>query len=486
MAIIPFGEYRPDVADYNGQHSKYILNALPRGDGYGPFKDYEVYTSALPSACRGFFRALDDDGSVVTFAATSTRLYKLDNSDFTWDDVSAGGSAYTAISSSAQWQFEQFGLVIVAVQGNVAPQAFTLGSSTEFAALGGSPPNAAYVKAVGRFLVLSGLTSYPYRIQWSGLNAITTWTSGTNSSDYQDFPDGGLVRGVSGGEYGLVFQDAAIRRMTYAPGSSYIFEIDRMSDDLGLYAPYSIIRTGADVFFRATQGFYHISGTGSLTPIGKERVDRTVFLNLDSSNLQLFLGSSDPRNSRVFWAYKSISGSSGLFDKLLCYDYALQRWSLISISGEYLASAAQSGVTLDALDRISSSIDDLTFSLDDIASGKSPEIAMVNSAHKLGYFGGGNLEATLDTAEQTAEPRRMYVHGIRPITDAATVYGSVSKRERQGVDEEYSSETSVNETGISPQRVSTRYARGRIRIPAGEDWTFASGVEPIFRLEGLR
>jgi hypothetical protein len=58
-------------------------------------------------------------------------------------------------------------------------QVFDLSSSTAFANCAGSPPQAAYISVVGRFLVLSGLLSKPYRIQWSGLNATTTWTSGT-------------------------------------------------------------------------------------------------------------------------------------------------------------------------------------------------------------------------------------------------------------------------------------------------------------------
>jgi len=31
-----------------------------------------------------------------------------------------------------------------------------------------------------------------------------------NSSDYQDLPDGGIVRGVAGGEYGVIFQETAM------------------------------------------------------------------------------------------------------------------------------------------------------------------------------------------------------------------------------------------------------------------------------------
>jgi hypothetical protein len=90
-----------------------------------------------------------------------------------------------------------------------------------------------------------GLLSKPFRIQWSGLNDTTNWTSGVNSSDFQDFPDGGIVRGVAGGEFGTVFQDQAIRRMSYIPGSPLIFQIERIAQDLGLFAPYSIVRAGS-------------------------------------------------------------------------------------------------------------------------------------------------------------------------------------------------------------------------------------------------
>ena len=55
---------------------------------------------------------------------------------------------------------------------------FDLTAASAFADLAGSPPQARYVAVIGRFLVLSGLPSNPYRIQWSGLNATTAWTAG--------------------------------------------------------------------------------------------------------------------------------------------------------------------------------------------------------------------------------------------------------------------------------------------------------------------
>ena len=44
----------------------------------------------------------------------------------------------------------------------------------------------------------------------------------------------------------------------------------------------------------------------------------------------------------------------------------------------------------------------------------------------------------------------------------------------------------MDATGNCPQRASTRYARGRIRIPAGSGWSFALGVEPDIAPEGGR
>lgn len=487
MALIPLGEFRPDLADYNGQFTRNIQNVLPRGDGYGPFKDFSIFSGALGAACRGAFYALDDDGTVALFAGTSTRLYKMDNTTFAWTDVSAGGSAYTAVPTNDNWRFAQFGTVVIAVQANVAPQAFTLGSSSEFAALGGSPPQAAYVDVVGRFLVLSGLTSNPYRVHWSGLNAITTWTSGTNSSDYQDLPDGGIVRGVAGGEYGFIFQDGAIRRMTYAPGSPVIFQIDRIADDFGVYGPGSIVRLGQQVLFYSAKGFKKIGAGGVIAPIGRERVDRTFFADIDKGNLRLFQGAADPQSTRALWAYKSQSGATGLYDKLIGYDDTLDRWFTISMSGEYLLGVSQTGLTLEALDGISASLDALTGSLDDYATASIPEVAQFNTAHKLGFFRGDNLEATVETAEQTAEPKRIRVRGFRPITDAATVYGSCSTREILQDSATAGTETLISSrTGRCDLNVSTRYSRMKFRIPAATTWTYAAGIEPDFMAEGTR
>ncbi len=559
MPLLRYAQYKPDVSDYEGEATRNILNVIPRGDGYGPFPSFSGYTSPLPGPCRGAFYALNtSDGSVTVFAGTATRLYKLDNTTYAWTDVSSGGSDYAALTGTAQWQFAQFGSNVFATQANVALQVFALGSLTTFGPLASSPapPQAAYVAVVGRFLVLSGLLNTPYRIQWSALDDPTKWSPGINSSDVQDFPDGGFVRGVAGSDQsGVIFQDQAIRRMAFVPGSPIVFQIDRISQGVGLYAPYSIVRAGEKIFFYSTQGFQKIEPGGVPEPIGRERVDTSFGNDLDKASLQLFMGAADPRTTRVYWAYKSAAGLTGLYDKILGYDSTLDQFFQISNTGECLLGLSQSGITLEALDAIApgvvnvtgatnngsglirlavtstlgwstgqikavsgivgtteanknwtitvidathidlqtssfvnayvsggivgGSLDSMVLSLDAYATAVQPEIAQFDARHTLGFFRGASLEATMESGEQGSDENRISIRGFRPVTDAPTLYGSLSYRDTQQAAPIVSPETIINtRTGRVDLRRDARYARFRTRVPAGTTWTFCAGVVP--------
>ena len=61
------------------------------------------------------------------------------------------------------------------------------------------------------------------RIAWSDNGNPASWTAGGASEAGQyDMADGGDITGIVGGEYGLVFQEERIMRMTYT------------ADDLGV------------------------------------------------------------------------------------------------------------------------------------------------------------------------------------------------------------------------------------------------------------
>lgn len=367
MAALNFGEWRPDVADLNAGYTRNLANVLPRSDGYGPVRDMSAFTSALPATCRGYFQARLLTGEVIIFAATATRLYRLDNGALTWVDVSKGGSAYVSVDPTANWSFAQFNNFVFAVQKNAPPQVFNTTSSSAFADLGGSPPQAGWVSVVGSFLMLSDLLSYPYRIQWSALQDPTGWTPGTNRSDYQDLPDGGRPVAVieTGSDVAMIMQDDACRRLTYQPGSALVFRVDRLADVPGCTSPYSVIPTVGGVYYLSTRGFVRVGIDGSVAMIGEERVNRTFLgkhdssvpqavldLAYDADAPQLVQGASDPRLSVVMWVYKSNGGSEDYWDRVLFYHTLLDRWTPASLTGEYLAASAQPSLTLENLDEI--------------------------------------------------------------------------------------------------------------------------------------
>lgn len=356
MPLLRFAEYKPDISDYEGSSTKSILNVVPQGDGYGPFSNFAAFTQSLPAPCRGGFYALNSDGTVSIFAATATKLYRLNNTNFAWVDVSLAAGSYAGLSATAQWQFAQTGNLVFATQANALLQVFVVGVATTFVNALGSPPQAAYISVIGQFLVLSGLLSQPFRIQWSGIanfNASNSWTAGLNQSDFNDFPDGGVVRGVAGGDQsGIIFQDQVIRTMRYVVGSPVIFQITKVTQGLGLLAPYSLVQSGGHILFYSGKGFYVIAPGGQPTPIGRERVDGTFFTDLDIGNMQLFMAAADPRSTRVYFAYKSTSGTAGQYDKLLGYDLLLDKFFPIVASGQFLLGLSQSGITLESLDAI--------------------------------------------------------------------------------------------------------------------------------------
>ena len=453
-------------------------------------------TSALPTGLTPgtVYYVATTSFTANAFTVSDTLVHALAGTNLVATSSAGSGThsftgSYVSPPNTDQWQFGQFNNFVIAVQINTVPQVLNLTSPTAFVDMSGSPPQARYVSILGSFVALSGLGSAtPYRIQWSGIDDVTNWTPGVGQSDFQDFPDGGIVRGAAGSEFSaIVFQDSALRRMTYV-GGSLIFQFERISEKKGLFAPYSLIHGGDRVFFIGNDGFQVIVPGGYPQAIGKERVDRTFFGDVDPNMMRLIIGTSDPETTRVYWVYRPQSGVADMWSRALVYDYALDKWGIIiDWTGEYIATMASPGLTLENLDSISGSIDALTFSLDDVSAGVLSAPAMFDANHKMCFFSGPNLEATLDTSEQGMDgAQRVRVRNFRPATDAATVFGSIGARENLQTLPSYLDEQEIIATGIIPLNVSTRFARGRVRIPAGTTWTFIQGIEPAFTREGQR
>ena len=112
-----------------------------------------------------------------------------------------------------------------------------MGTSTNFANLSaiqtaGTVPTFRVSGVIRDFLVTGNQTSNQNRIQWSGINDITTWQSGTKQSDQQDLPgSGGEIVAITSGEYGYVFRQNQIIRMDYVGGAT-VFRLSVISPNM--------------------------------------------------------------------------------------------------------------------------------------------------------------------------------------------------------------------------------------------------------------
>jgi hypothetical protein len=481
--MIPFGEYLPDIPATENPGATVATNVIPAAISYRPLPDLTVYSSALTARCQGFASFRDLDGNVHNFAGDATKLYKLSNTS--WEDVS--GTTY-ATGSDARWSFAQFGNFVVATNFTDSVQSYEMGTSTDFAALAGSPPKARYAAPVRDFMVLGHVSSFAQRVRWSAIDDVEDWTVDPDTqADFQDFPDGGAVQGLAGGEYGVVLQEFAIRRMTYI-GSPVIFQIDEIERGRGCMAPGSVAQVGQMVFFLADDGFYVLLGGREARPIGNRKVDRTFLADLDDSYIHRITSVIDPTNKLYIVSYPGTGSSDGTPNKLIIYNYAEDKWSTGEIEIEHLASSRAQGYTLESLDSINSSIDALPYSLDSsLWAGGTVNLSAFNTSHKLSTFTGSNLAARLETGEAQLVPgKRTFVQSVRPMVDGGTLTVTLGTRNRINDSVTYGSAVSQNTWGECPVRANARYHRARVDIAAGGSWTHAQGVDFQAVPEGSR
>jgi len=268
---IAFGEWLPDQPGVIGAVTD-AKNCYPVANGYAPFPSEADYSDDAAQALLITFAGKIGSSSTL-FAAGATQIYKFDSSDASLDAATTTG--YSAVES---WDVTQYGSKVILANGQNKLQSFDLGSSTYFADLAAAAPTAKFVTVVKDFVVAANVGGEENKVYWSDINDETDWTPGAASqSDTQIIPDGGDITGLAGGEYGLVFLDRAIYRMTYS-GSPFFFQFDAISRSLGCISNGSIAQYGGLTYFLADDGFYVCDGQ-STKQIGAEKVNRWFFDN---------------------------------------------------------------------------------------------------------------------------------------------------------------------------------------------------------------
>ena len=491
MTAVPFGPWLPDNDGIDSGALSVAKNVYPTEIGYIPIPTLNATTTnALPAKCVGLISVRTSAGGYFIFAGTSTKLYKYVGGSWV-DYTRASGGDYN-VPTDEFWSFAQFNSLLVAVNFNDDPQVIDIDSgATAFAALSGSPPKARYVNVVGRFVVLAALAPDGFTIRNSAIDDATGWTVGTDLCDEQTFPDGGRITGVGGGEFGYVAQERAIRRMIFQPGNDTAFRFERVESEHGCAAGFGLVSTANQIFFPSNDGFYAFGANG-LVPIGAQKVNKWFQANNDTSRFFSVIAFADPYSPRICWAFYNSSGSAN-FDRIICYDWQLQRWSYGEITAQYWASITTAGTTLEQLDAygdIDSGL--IPYPFDSRAwEGGAPVIGAIDSSGLLGFLEGGALQtATLTTAPMQLNPGgRAIIQGVNPlgIFSDATLSVRTGKRENTKASPSFTSSiTPSSVSGIARMISSGRFHEFELTISqsTGTQWQHAQGLDVQARHDG--
>ena len=486
---IPFGEWLPDQPEYLNPGATTANNVYYAVNSYKRFPSLVSYSSnniGADSRGAGSFR--DNSGNVFNFVAKNTDIYQLDGGTFTSRKGSLTGG------NTDYFTFTQFGNYVIASNGVDAPQYYLMGTSTNFAnlsaiATSGSVPTFRVSGVIRDFLVTGNQPTNQNRIQWSGINDITTWAAGTKQADQQDLPgSGGEIVAITSGEYGYVFRQNSIVRMDYVGGAT-VFRLSVISPNRGAVYGRTVCQDNRRVFFYADDGFFEVNGD-QVVSIGAEKVNRFFDVDLNKAFTDRICAAVDPFNQLALWLYPSASNTAnttGICYKVIIYNYATQKWSTADASASTIFTQFVGAYTVELMDIISENLDSINIALDtDFWNGGQMYLGAIDNNFKASIFSGTENEGTIETRELELFPgHRSSITNIRPIVDAtATV--TIKSKERLADTASESSTSSMITSGNNPVRQSGRYFKIKVVTPSGSVWTHAQGVDLIASRMGLR
>lgn len=481
--MIELGEWTPDQPALNSKGVTVADNVIPMARGYRAMHSLEPISNAASSAIKGIFAGKDNTGTVTLFAGDASKLYKYNSANNNLVDSSKSGGY--ALGGSDRWRFVQFGdKVLVAGGTGEELQKYQLGVDSAFSDLSASAPKADFIAVVRDQVwtasIDEGSGKIPFRTRWSGINDETSWTVGTDQSDFQDIfgGDSGAITGLVGGEYATILMERGIAIAQYV-GTPLIYQIDLVETSRGCKYKNSVTNIGKTTFFISDDGFFSFDGRAS-NPIGSEKVNRWWMNDVDSSKTDKMSAAVDPINQIVCWSYVSNDSTDGEPDKIIIYNYVLGRWSIAHVQAELIAPFFTTGLSMEGLDNVNTDMDSITGLLDVIYKGGSFLFGgALNS--KIQAFSGSVLNATIETAEfSLTKDRHTVVTRTVPafeISGTGSVTVSIGSRDRQDDPVVYSTASALTDEGFCEHRVQARFHRFKMELSDNWQKAFAIDVE---------
>lgn len=308
-------DFAPDALETT---SGAILGA---GNIYPTLKGWRHYpslvpiaTGALPKKCLGAFTAVLPGGNVVVVAGTEDQLYLY----------SAGAWVSQALSPSTisgRWRFDQYGSLIIGVNGSNAP--FSYNGSGAFGALAGSPPNAALVQASDYSLFLVEPNSAKW---WSSLSA-TVWTPSIATQTVTDTLDEtpGNIIGLHRLRGGMTLYKNKSFAYSQFQGPPFYWDFNTISTTIGAPCHEAIANLGEIHYWPGNDDFYSFDAY-SLNRVPNQ-LRNWFFDNLDSRHRNKIASRWDQKLGLIFWHFPSRQASpAGALDSWICLNTKNGKW----------------------------------------------------------------------------------------------------------------------------------------------------------------
>lgn len=277
-----------------------------------------VTDAVAASAVSGIFELAKDDGSLDVVAFAGTAVSRKNGT--AWSSCKGA----VTITAGTSWRGSVLAGQLVCTNDTDAIIVYA-GGATNFAALGGTPPQLArdiheYHNYHLYLNVQVGGVRKRARVMWSDLNNPASHTS----SNFND-----LIN--QGGQYGVAF--GAIGDQLYAFLSGSIHQISYTGDDVtpftfhraarvGAVSKHGVVEVDGRIFFAGKKGPYVFDGG---TPVYIGKPVEGFWKTINKSRLaNIVVGVNEAENEVRF----SISTGSGTTNALtLVYDYVTEKWA---------------------------------------------------------------------------------------------------------------------------------------------------------------
>lgn len=329
----------------------------------------QVGTDDVGVPVMGLANAFWRDSTYRTFALVADKLYYLNTSANTWDEISAAAGAGLTGSTS-----QPFSMVVwpesdrfLFSQGKDVVQYFAKGGSAYDRLDATNCPAAELLVVFNRRLNLfvtnesSDIKAQRHRYCVSG--NITDWTG--VGSGYRDLSDNEEViynaKRILGALF--VYKEKSISRITATGSSLTPFQYDQAwATGRGLLARKSLASRGDGHYGIFTDGVFFYNGS-QFEPVARGKVELALMRSVNSAKLPMVASYYNPDFGEYQLAIPA--GSYSYPNEVWAYNEREKQWSYLTYSsrypvsfGEYIAS------TSPTIDELSGTIDSLTWPID--------------------------------------------------------------------------------------------------------------------------